>query len=56
MEDAMADHFALEMDDFSQCVLEDKPTRTPGEEGLRDLKIMTAIYEAAESGGTVKIG
>jgi predicted dehydrogenase len=49
-------HFALEMDDFSQCVLEDKPTRTPGEEGLRDLKIMTAIYEAAKSGGTVKIG
>lgn len=49
-------HFALEMDDFSQCVLEDKATRTPGEEGLRDLTIMTAIYEAAKSGKSVKLG
>jgi hypothetical protein len=28
---------------------------TPGEEGLKDLTIMMAIYEAAKSGGTVKL-
>jgi predicted dehydrogenase len=49
-------HFALEMDHFAQCVLDDKAPKTPGEEGLRDVKIITAIYEAAKSGATVKLG
>jgi predicted dehydrogenase len=49
------DHFALEMDHMSQCVMENKEPQTPGEEGLRDLKIMMAIYEAARSGKTVKL-
>ena len=47
--------FAAEMDDFSQCILENRPTRVPGEEGLRDVKIMTAIYEAAQTGKTVSL-
>ena len=44
------DHFALEMDHMSECVMENKEPLTPGEEGLRDLKIMMAIYEAAKIG------
>jgi predicted dehydrogenase len=28
---------------------------TDGEEGLRDLKVMMAIYEAAQAGRTVKL-
>jgi glucose-fructose oxidoreductase len=28
----------------------------PGEEGLRDIKVVEAIYKAAQNGGTVKIG
>jgi predicted dehydrogenase len=28
---------------------------TPGEEGLKDLRIMIAIYEAARTGRTVKL-
>jgi len=44
------DQFAAEMDDFAQCILNNQPTRVPGEEGLRDLKIMMAIYEAAKTG------
>jgi predicted dehydrogenase len=48
-------HFAAEMDHLSDCVMENKTPLTPGEEGLRDLKIMTAIYQAAESGATVKL-
>jgi predicted dehydrogenase len=49
------DHFALEMDHMSECVMENKDPLTPGEEGLRDLRLMTAIYEAARSGKTVKV-
>jgi predicted dehydrogenase len=49
------DHFAVEMDDFARCILEKTPTRVPGEEGLRDLKIMTAIYESARRGRPVEL-
>lgn len=50
------DQFAAEMDDFSQCILNNKPTIVPGEEGLRDVKIMMAIYESAKTGQPVKLG
>jgi predicted dehydrogenase len=49
------DQFAAEMDDFAQCILNNQPTKVPGEEGLRDLKIMMAIYEAAKTGKTVNL-
>ena len=49
------DHFALEMDHMSDCIMQNKEPLTPGEEGLRDLTIMTAIYEAARTGKTVKL-
>ena len=49
------DHFALEMDHMSDCVMQNKEPLTPGEEGLRDIKLMMAIYEAAKSGKTVKV-
>src|SRR5215469_12621548 len=38
------DQFAAEMDDFAQCIMENRQTRVPGEEGLKDVKIMLAIY------------
>jgi predicted dehydrogenase len=49
------DHFAAQMDDFADCIINNKPTRVPGEEGRRDQRIMAAIYEAAQSGKTVKL-
>src|SRR5687768_16215921 len=49
------DHFAAEMDDFANCILKDKPTRVPGEEGLRDLKVITAIYESIRNRKPVKL-
>jgi len=49
------DQFASEMDHMSQCVMQNTNPLTPGEEGLRDLKIMTAIYEAARTGKTVTL-
>ena len=49
------DQFAAEMDDFAQCVLHNKRSKVPGEEGLRDVKIMTAIYESIRKGREVKL-
>ena len=51
----VVDHFTTEMDHLSDCVMQNKEPLTPGEEGLRDLTIMMAIYEAAKSGKTVKL-
>jgi glucose-fructose oxidoreductase len=41
---------ALQMDDFAQCVREDRESRVPGEMGRRDLAIIEAIYTAAHTG------
>ncbi len=49
------DQFALEMDHFAECVLNGKIPRTPGEEGLKDHRIMEAIYESAKTGKMVKV-
>jgi predicted dehydrogenase len=51
----VVDHFAAEMDHMSQCVMENRQPLTPGEEGLRDLTIMTALYQAAMTGKAVKL-
>lgn len=49
------DHFTAEMEHMSECVMQNKQPLTPGEEGLRDLTIISAIYEAAKTGKTVKL-
>ncbi len=49
-----ADHFAAEMDHFSEAILNNSDVRTPGEEGLQDVKLMTAIYQAARGGRTAR--
>jgi predicted dehydrogenase len=49
------DQFAAEMDDFANCILTSQPTRVPGEEGLRDIKLMMAIYESARTGQTINL-
>lgn len=47
--------FALEIDHLSECVMENKQPKTPGQEGLQDVKLMTVIYEAARTGKTIKV-
>ena len=47
--------FALEMDDFADRIMNNKPVYTPGEEGLQDHRLMEAIYEAARTGKTIKL-
>jgi predicted dehydrogenase len=47
------DPFAAEMDDFARCITTGEPSRVPGEEGLRDVRLMMAIYQAARTGTAV---
>lgn len=46
---------ATQMDEQAYCVMEDKPMRVPGEEGLRDMRVVEAIYRAIESGDQEKV-
>ena len=46
---------AKQMDDDSMSILEDKSMLVPGEEGLRDIKIVEAIYKCASIGTPFRI-
>lgn len=43
-------HQALQLDDFAFCILENRESRISGEEGLKDLKVIEAIYKAIQTG------
>ena len=45
----------LQIDDFARCVLDGRESRVSGEMGLRDMKIIAAIYEAARTGKRVEV-
>jgi predicted dehydrogenase len=51
----VVDHFTAEMDHMSDCVMQNRQPLTPGEEGLRDISLIQAVYESARSGKTVKV-
>lgn len=40
----------LQMDDFARCVMQNEESIVSGEEGLKDLKIVDAIYRSIASG------
>lgn len=46
---------AAQMDDFAQCILEDRPTPVPGEMGRGDIATIVAIYESAATGKRVEV-
>lgn len=46
---------ALQMDDFATCVRQNKKSKVSGEMGLRDVRILTAIYEAASTGVRIEL-
>jgi predicted dehydrogenase len=46
---------AAQMDEFAHAIKNNHPTIVPGEMGRRDVKIITAIYEAMNSGKRVMI-
>lgn len=49
------DQFAAEMDAFAKVILEEATNRVPGEEGLKDLLAIEAIYRSIREGRTVKV-
>jgi predicted dehydrogenase len=49
------DQFAAEMDDFADCILNNRPSRVPGEEGLRDLRVVEAVYQSIATRRTVTL-
>jgi glucose-fructose oxidoreductase len=46
---------AKQMDDDALAILEGRPPLVPGEEGLRDIRIVNAIQKAVATGGAVDI-
>lgn len=46
---------AVQMDDFADCILTGRNSEVGGDMGRRDLKIITAIYEAARTGKRVLV-
>jgi glucose-fructose oxidoreductase len=48
-----AQQFAAQVDGFSQAARENRPHLTPGEMGLRDIRIIEAMYRSADNGGVV---
>ncbi len=46
---------AAQMDDFANCVKNNKVSRVPGEEGLKDLKVIEAIKSSIATGKRVEI-
>jgi len=46
---------ATQMDEVAWCIVNDLPMRVPGEEGLRDLKVVEAVRKALASGNKVSI-
>ncbi|HTB82123.1 MAG TPA: Gfo/Idh/MocA family oxidoreductase [Candidatus Sulfotelmatobacter sp.] len=52
---APASQQALHMDDFVECIRTGRESEVNGEMGLRDIKIITAIYEAARTGKRVTV-
>src|SRR5690554_1049132 len=45
----------MQMDDDALAIKEGRPAMVPGEEGLRDIRIVEAIYQAAASGKQVNL-
>ena len=49
------DQFAAEIDDFARCIIEDRESIVAGEEGLKDLRVIEAIYESIRTGRTISL-
>jgi predicted dehydrogenase len=49
------DQFAAEADAFSDAIKHDRDVATPGEEGVRDMKILMACYESARTGKSIQL-
>lgn len=46
---------ALQLDGFSRCIIDGLPSDADGEEGLRDMRVIEAIYRSAATGTTAAV-
>ena len=53
--DHYPDQFSREADHFADCILGDHGPVTPGEEGLRDERLIQAIYQSCRENRPVKV-
>jgi len=51
----VVDRLAAEMDEFALSIMEHRCPEISGEEGLRDLQLVEAIYRSAREGTTVSL-
>ncbi|RRN63702.1 Gfo/Idh/MocA family protein [Caulobacter sp. 602-1] len=47
--------FSAQLDHLSECILTGREPIVPGEEGLKDMRLIEAVYRAAREGRTVKV-
>ena len=47
------EQFAAQVDGFSQAARANRAHATPGEMGLRDIRLIEAMYRSADAGGAV---
>jgi glucose-fructose oxidoreductase len=52
---AIENQQAKQMDEDAEAIMQGKPLLVPGEEGMRDIKVVEAIYEAARTGKQIKL-
>ena len=48
-----ASQYAAQVDGFSEAARANRPHLTPGEMGLRDIRLIEALYRSADNGGAV---
>lgn len=46
---------AAQMDEVAECVRDNKPMRVPGEEGLKDMIVVDAVYKSLATGKKVSL-
>jgi predicted dehydrogenase len=49
------DQFAIELDDFADCILNKRQTKASGEMGVSDIKYLMAVYESVRTGRPVSL-
>ncbi|WP_040508919.1 Gfo/Idh/MocA family protein [Gluconobacter morbifer] len=50
-----SNQFTLELDHFADCIRRDVIPRTPGEDGVKDQKLMEALYRSARTGQMITL-
>lgn len=52
---AQVDQFGTELDEFAKCIRENRPSRVSGQEGLKDILAIEAIYRSIQQRSLVSV-